>query len=101
MEKNVLTNFSIAMEESYSKMPWSATNAGFFTSDYCEFPGQAGCDGFSQEKAPPENRRGLSFSGAEAYLEAFSTISTEIRQISSSSSVGMTATFTRLSSVEM
>ena len=101
MEKNVLTSFSIAMEESYSKMPWSATNAGFFTSDYCEFPGQAGCAGLLQEKAPPENRRGSFNISEEIYLEAFSTISTEIRQISSSSSVGMTATFTRLSSVEM
>ena len=64
-------------------------------------PGRRDEPGFRRKKAPPENRRGLSFSGAEAYLEAFSTISTEIRQISSSSSVGMTATFTRLSSLEM
>ena len=56
---------------------------------------------FSRKKAPPENRRGLGISKSEAYLEASSTMATEMRQISSSSSVGMTATFTRLSSVEM
>ena len=55
----------------------------------------------SGKKALPEIRQGLSFSRAGAYLEAASTMATEIRQISSSSSVGMTATFTRLSSVEM
>ena len=79
-------------------MRWSAMNAGFFTSVNYGFFADTG---FSAGKSPAGEPAGLVFSKSEAYLEAASTMATEMRQISSSSSVGMTATFTRLSSVEM
>ena len=89
---------AMCQAKSYSKMRWSAMNAGFFTSvNYGFSPAR----GFQQEKSPAGEPAELVFSKSETYLEASSTIATEMRQISSSSSVGMTATFTRLSSVEM